>query len=66
MWVVQVEEDPETGQLYLPFPVDLLSQMGWSEGTELFWESNGDKSFTLAPHKKTVNSDYSEDIDVVC
>lgn len=63
MWTVQVEEDPETGQLMLPFPVDLLNQMGWSEGTELFWEDNGDKSFTLTPVKKTVDP---EDTDVGC
>lgn len=63
MWTVQVEEDPETGQLYLPFPVDLLSQMGWSEGTELFWQDNGDKSFTLTTYNKSMDA---EDTDVGC
>ena len=37
-WTVTVEEDPATGDLLLPFPPDLLSQMGWAEGTELWWE----------------------------
>lgn len=50
-WTVKVEEDPETGQLLLPFPVDLLSQMGWSEGTELFWEESEDKSLILTTKK---------------
>lgn len=50
-WTVKVEEDPETGQLLLPFPVDLLSQMGWSEGTELFWEESEDKSLILTNKK---------------
>lgn len=36
-WTVEVQEDPETKELILPLPVDLLAQMGWSEGTELFW-----------------------------
>ena len=45
MWTVQLEEDPETGQLMLPFPVDLLSQMGWSEGTEICWEEYFNKSY---------------------
>lgn len=51
-WIVQIEEDPETGQLLLPFPPDLLSQMGWSEGTELFWEDNGDSTITLKDKSK--------------
>lgn len=36
-WTVEVQEDPETKELILPLSVDLLAQMGWSEGTELFW-----------------------------
>lgn len=51
-WIVQIEEDPETGQLLLPFPPDLLSQMGWCEGTELFWEDNGDSTITLKDKSK--------------
>lgn len=60
MWTVQVEEDPETGQLLLPFPVDLLNQMGWSEGTELFWEVHDDKSFSLIERKKTESTEETE------
>lgn len=37
-WIVEIEEDPKTGELLLPFPPDLLSQMGWTEGTELWWD----------------------------
>ena len=33
-WTVTVEQD-ENGELLLPFPPDLLAQMGWSEGTEV-------------------------------
>jgi hypothetical protein len=65
MWTVQVEEDPETGQLLLPFPADLLSQMGWSEGTELFWEDKGNNSFSLTEVKKSSPPEES-DTDVGC
>jgi hypothetical protein len=54
-WVVTVEEDAETGQLLLPFPTDLLSQMGWSEGTELFWEDNENGTFTITDSKNTTS-----------
>jgi len=41
-WVVTVEEDPETGDLILPFPDGLLDSMGWKEGDVINWkEENG-------------------------
>jgi hypothetical protein len=39
-WTVHLEEDPETGDLLLPFPPDLLEQLGWSEGDTLTWTVN--------------------------
>ena len=38
----------EDGELYLELPMDLLSQMGWSEGDVLEWFDNEDGSFSLA------------------
>ncbi len=32
---VIVQEDPETGELILPLPPELLREMGWVEGDEL-------------------------------
>lgn len=37
-WTVKAEEDTVSGDLVLPLPVDLLAQMGWHEGTELWWD----------------------------
>ena len=45
--VVTLEQDKETGELILPIPTDLLSQMGWIEGTELFWIDNEDGTYSL-------------------
>jgi hypothetical protein len=56
-WTVTLEQDPETGELILPFPVDLLSQMGWSEGTEIFWDVQDDKSVFLTEKKPTGSSE---------
>lgn len=50
-WVVQLEEDKTTGDLMLPFPADLLSQMGWSEGTELWWDITEDGKITIKEKK---------------
>ena len=54
-WTVTVEEDPATGDLLLPFPPDLLSQMGWAEGTELFWIDNNNGSYTITDTKEYNN-----------
>ena len=32
---VITQEDPETGELILPIPPELMSQMGWKEGDTL-------------------------------
>lgn len=47
-WIVTVEEDPDNpGELVLPFPPDLLSQMGWDFGDTIIWDDLQDGTFTL-------------------
>ena len=36
-WVVTVEEDPETKDLLLPLPDDMLSRLGWTLESNLIW-----------------------------
>ena len=55
-WTITLEEDKETGDLYLPLPDDLLLQMNWSEGTELQWIDNKDGTFTLINKEENVIS----------
>lgn len=56
-YTVEVQEDIETGELILPIPVDLLSQMGWAEGTDLFWIDNKNGTYTLTDKK----NEFSEE-----
>ena len=63
-WTVEVVTDPVTGELMLPFPPDLLSQMGWSEGTDLSWIDNENGSFTIK--KKEEIPVLNTDDDVGC
>jgi hypothetical protein len=51
-WTITLEEDPETNELILPFPPDLLEEAGWVEGDTLEWTDLKDGSWSLA--KKTV------------
>jgi hypothetical protein len=50
-WTITVEEG-ENGDLVLPFPVDLLNQMGWAEGTELWWDVTPEGQITLKEKKE--------------
>ena len=56
--VVTLETDPVSGELIMPIPTELLSQMGWIEGTELFWIDNEDGTYSLKEkHNEISGSD---------
>lgn len=46
-WTVTLEEDPETGELILPFPPELLAQMGWDCGDAINWDVDQDLGVAL-------------------
>ena len=46
-WTIELQDDPETGDLILPFPEDLLKEAGWKEGDVLEWHDNKDGSFSM-------------------
>jgi hypothetical protein len=46
-WVITPEEDPETGDLIITFPPDLLELVGWKPGDTIGWNLNDDKSVYL-------------------
>ena len=61
--IVTLEQDPETNELILPIPTDLLSQMGWIEGTELFWIDNEDGTYSLKEKKNGTSEEQRSDTD---
>ena len=47
-YTITLETDPETGDLMMPFPPELLNQMGWDIGDTLIWEEvDQGKAFSL-------------------
>ena len=53
-YTITLEEDPETGDVVLPFPPEVLEELGWVEGDTLLWnviENNGSWSATLTKKK---------------
>lgn len=46
-WIIDLEEDPETGDLIMPLPDALLEAQGWRIGDTLVWDfQNGAATLT--------------------
>ena len=54
---IDLEEDPETGDIILPLPPELLAEAGWKEGDDLVWTDNGDGSFTMTKKEKVMTQE---------
>jgi len=54
-WVVKVQEDGKTKELFIEFPPDCLDQVGWDIGDTVIWEELPDGSWSLK--KKENDSD---------
>lgn len=50
-WTVILEEDPETGDLILPLPEELLKLQGWASGDTLEWIDNGNGTWCIEKAK---------------
>lgn len=46
-WVLPVEEDPDTGDLYIQLSEEILENSGMKIGDYLHWVDNKDGSYTL-------------------
>jgi hypothetical protein len=46
-WTINLEEDPETGDLILPLNDDILEKAGWKTGDSIDWTDNKDGSWTM-------------------
>lgn len=46
-WTLEVKEDPESGDLLLEFPPELLEMQNWKEGDTLLWVDNKDGSWSI-------------------
>lgn len=51
-WIVELEEDPETRDLIMPLPMELLKAQGWEIGDTLVWDvDETNKTVTLTKKK---------------
>ena len=47
-WILTPEENPDTGDLVITFPEDLLAAAGWKLGDEIVWTDLKNGSWQLA------------------
>lgn len=50
-WIIELEEDPDTGELFMQLPQELIDDLGWQIGDTLNWEPGHEGSYRLT--KKT-------------
>ena len=46
-WVLEVKEDPDSGDCVIEFNDEILEAAGWKFGDVIIWKDNGDGSWTL-------------------
>jgi len=46
-WIIQIQKDGNTEELYLELPPEALSQVGWDIGDDLIWEDMQNGSWRL-------------------
>lgn len=49
---VFTQEDPDTGDIILPIPPELLERLGWREGDTLEWKQADNGSWVLSREVK--------------
>lgn len=55
-WLVTVQEDGKSKDLYLELPPDALNQVGWYEGDVIQWEEMENGNFTLTKKVEDVST----------
>lgn len=63
-FTANLEEDPETGELVLPLPDDLLTKLGWQIGDVLDWSKGEGGSWIISKkkEKEVTRFDLEQDI----
>ena len=54
-WIVEVQQDGKTKELFIEFPPDSIDQVGWDVGDTVIWEELPSGGYSLT--KKEDGSD---------
>jgi hypothetical protein len=63
IYTLPVIKDPETGDLILEFPDEMMTQVGWKTGDTVEWIDNKDGSWTIRKKGEQPHSKHYYDTD---
>lgn len=46
-WILEVQQNGKTKELFIEFPPGALDQVGWDEGDDLIWEELPDGNWSI-------------------
>jgi len=52
-WILTLEEDPDTGDLIMPLPDEILASQNWQVGDTLTWNVDDDGQCSLTKDTKS-------------
>jgi len=47
-WTIVLDTDPESGDLIMPIPDELMDKMNWQIGDTVIWKDNQDGTWSLS------------------
>jgi hypothetical protein len=47
-WTIVLDTDPESGDLIMPIPDELMDKMNWQIGDTVIWTDNKDGTWVLS------------------
>ena len=56
-YIADIKENEE-GELYIEFPEEVMSEVGWQEGDDIVWVDNGDGSWSLTKKEDETLKNY--------
>jgi plastocyanin len=63
IYTLPVVKDPETGDLILEFPDEMMAQVGWKTGDTVEWIDNKNGSWTIRKKGDAEHSKHYYDTD---
>ena len=60
-FTVTIEEDPETGDLVLPFTEEILKEAGWAVGDTVVWQDNKNGTWSIIKKSESVEEHGTQD-----
>lgn len=59
-WILEVQQNGKTKELFIEFPPGALDQVGWDEGDDLIWEELPDGNWSI---RKKEDKDEDDQLD---